>query len=70
MSKSELAFAEVFEISFALHARFSITNGARPKDIMPLTNEQIIFVIHHMLCALGIKDKEENDNDNDASSVA
>lgn len=42
-------------------------NNKSKSVIVPLTNEQITYTIHHVLRALGIKN---DDNENDDDSVA
>ncbi|XP_029669606.1 uncharacterized protein LOC115239294 isoform X1 [Formica exsecta] len=66
---SVLRFAEDFsQLVMRYMKHLPLINNKPQNVIVPLTNEQITFTVHHVLRALGVKDSE-NDNDNDDDSM-
>ncbi|XP_050450334.1 uncharacterized protein LOC126850908 isoform X1 [Cataglyphis hispanica] len=63
---SVLRFAEDFSRLVMSYMKENLNlKKSKPNNvIVPLTNEQIAYTVHHVLRALGIKDSE-NDNDNE-----
>ncbi|EFN62803.1 hypothetical protein EAG_09799 [Camponotus floridanus] len=64
---SVLRFAEEFSQLVMRYMKHMPLNNKSKSVIVPLTNEQITYTIHHVLRALGIKN---DDNENDDDSVA
>ncbi|XP_070168054.1 uncharacterized protein [Polyergus mexicanus] len=66
---SVLRFAEDFsQLVMRYMKHLPLINNKPQNVIVPLTNEQITFTVHHVLRALGVKESK-NDNDDDDDSV-